>query len=103
VCSYDGTLDSLLVMIVYLQAASFYRVAYDGCYPNVQEFVDCATNDEPPSENDLYNTRIMFMEKAKMHFEQVTLNCRETCKEIAAATSRYIHHVRVNYEGEVGH
>jgi len=75
-----------------------HRVAYDGCYPNVQEFVDCATNDEPPSENDLYNTRIMFMEKAKMHFEQVTLNCRETCKEIAAATSRYIHHVRVNYE-----
>ena len=32
------------------------------------------------------------------HTEFVTLNCREICKEIANATSRHIHHIRLNYE-----
>lgn len=77
----------------------FHREAYTGCYPNVQEFIQCATADEPPSEKDLFHTQITYFQR-KMYEEQITLNCREICKEIAAATSRHIVHIRINYEGE---
>lgn len=33
-----------------------HRVSYTGCYPNVQEFVDCAT--DMPIKKELYHTRI---------------------------------------------
>ena len=35
-----------------------------------------------------------------VHRENILFNCRDICSEIAAATSRYIPHVRVNYEGK---
>jgi hypothetical protein len=92
-----------VIIIVYLQDATllcFFRVAYRGCYPNVQEFVNCASADRP-IKNDLYHTRIMWV-KGGVHSEYITLNCREICKEIAEAKSRHIHHIRVNYEGEFG-
>ncbi|KAL7490797.1 hypothetical protein ACHAWT_000901 [Skeletonema menzelii] len=73
-----------------------HREAYNGCYPNVQEFINCATMDEPPSEKDLFHTQITYMQRG-FHQEEITLNCREVCKEIVAATSRHIQHVRINY------
>ena len=33
-----------------------HRVSYTGCYPNIQEFVDCAT--DMPIKKELYHTRI---------------------------------------------
>ena len=77
----------------------FHRAAYTGCYPNVQEFIHCATTDKAPSEKDLFHTEITYWDR-KMQTDQITLNCREMCKEIAAATSRNIVHIRINYEGE---
>ena len=89
-------------MHVYLRVTIldyFYREAYNGCYPNVQEFINCATTDEPPSEKDLFHTVISYMQRGS-HQEEITINCREVCKEIVAGTSRHIQHVRINYEGE---
>ena len=43
----------------------------------------------------LYETRF---KRKKDHSEYITLNCRKICKEIANATSRHIHHIRLNYE-----
>lgn len=63
----------------------------------MQEFVNCATTDGPPTDKDLYRTNIVWVQGGR-HEEAVTLNCRDICKEIAAATSRHIVHVRVNYE-----
>ena len=88
-----------MIVIVYLQCI-FCREAYNGCYPNVEEFVNCAFNDDPPSEKDLFHTNIVWV-RGGMHKEDITINCRDTCSEIAATTSRYIPHVRVNYEGEL--
>lgn len=77
----------------------FYREAFNGCYPNVEEFINCATTDKPPSEKDIFRTKITYMQRG-FHQEDITLNCRKVCKEIAAATSRHIQHVRINYEGK---
>jgi len=43
----------------------------------------------------LYETRLKGKNR---HSEYITLNCRKICKEIANATSRHIHHIRLNYE-----
>ena len=75
-------------------------MAYQGCYPNVQEFVNCASNGGPRTEKDLFHTRITWV-KGGHHSEYITLKCREICEEIVAGTSRHIQHVRVNYEGEL--
>ena len=39
-----------------LKNDQIHRVSYAGCYPNVQEFVDCAT--DMPIGKELYHTRI---------------------------------------------
>jgi hypothetical protein len=74
-----------------------HRVSYSGCYPNVQEFVNCAT--DAPIERDLFHTTIRWVKRGT-HSESVTLNCRQICREIAAATGAQIHHIRYNYECE---
>ena len=79
-----------------VQKDQYYRAAFTGCYPNLQELTNCAGGKSIPIE--VYNTTISWRKFQRMHSKKISLPCRSICKGIEDGTSEYIHHVKYNYE-----
>mmetsp|Transcript_31780 Transcript_31780/g.72650 ORF Transcript_31780/g.72650 Transcript_31780/m.72650 type:complete len:456 (+) Transcript_31780:84-1451(+) len=74
----------------------YFRAAFEGCYPNLQELTNCAGGESIRTE--VYNTTISWRLFRTKHSKQISLPCRSICREIEDGTSEYIHHVKYNYE-----
>lgn len=75
-----------------------HRAAYEGCYPRMEEFVNCVDREERKvGEDRVYKTRIKWRKKGE-HERDISLRCREICREIVAGKSMFIPHLRFNYE-----
>jgi len=72
-----------------------HRAAFTGCYPTVEELVNCASG--VPIRYERYNTTITWLKRGR-HSKEISLPCRSICKDIVNGDGKYIHHVRFNYE-----
>ena len=78
-----------------VEVNEIHRAAFIGCYPNLEEFAMCAGQQR--FVNEIYNTTIHWVKKGH-HQRDISLNCKELCRDIAAGKSKYIHHIRWNYQ-----
>lgn len=75
-----------------------HRAAYNGCYPSLETFSQCASPSPPAYLDKVYQPQIEWVKRGTNQKQTVDINCTKICKDVILGRNNYIQHLECNYE-----